>query len=290
MRANSIKKARIIRIISNQYTVNFDGETHIAVAMGKLRLGVKPVVGDFAHVELLEGKWVIQEILERKNALKRPLVANVDQALIVMSAVEPDFSYRLVDRLIFLIAVEGIKPIIVLNKTDLAQQELIDEIVQEYSSSGYTIVTTNKNEDAKELLPLFKDKITVLAGQSGVGKSSLMNRLDLSLSINTQEISKVLGRGKHTTRHNELFELGDGWVADTPGFSSLDFTHITPLELAQRIPDFEEEAQKCRFRDCLHRSEPGCKVKEGIDKGNISSRRYEHYLECLEMTKEDSNG
>jgi ribosome biogenesis GTPase / thiamine phosphate phosphatase len=254
--------------------------------MGKLRLGVKPVVGDRVEVEFLDDKWVIQSVLERRNVLKRPLVANVDQALIVMSAKEPDFSYTLVDRLIFLVAVEGIEPIIVVNKTDLVDASFIDEVTDEYAHRGYKMVLTNRHSDAREMLTLFKDKITVLAGQSGVGKSSLMNRLDSSLKINTQEISKVLGRGKHTTRHNELFNLGEGWVADTPGFSSLDFTHISKLELAQSIPDFAKLAP-CRFRNCLHQSEPGCNVKAAIERNEVSKGRYEHYLECLELTKED---
>ncbi len=254
--------------------------------MGKLRLGVKPVVGDVVEVEHLDDKWVIQSVLERRNILKRPLVSNVDQALIVMSALEPDFSYTLVDRLIFLVAVEGIEPIIVVNKTDLVDASFIDEVTKEYAGHGYKMVLTNRNDDASDMLVLFKDKITVLAGQSGVGKSSLMNRLDASLSINTQEISKVLGRGKHTTRHNELFYLGDGWVADTPGFSSLDFSHLTKLELAQAVPDFSD-LEPCRFRDCLHQSEPGCNVKIALEQGKLSKIRYEHYIECLELTKED---
>lgn len=285
-----IQKARIIKIVSNQYTVFFNEEVHIATAMGKLRMGLKPLVGDFVELEYLENHWVIQRVLERKNELKRPLVANVDQTLIVMSAKEPDFSTTLVDRLIFLVAVAGIEPIIVINKTDLVDEKDLEIMVNEYKNYGYQVITTYKNGNADEIVSLLKDKVTVLAGQSGVGKSSIINRIDNSFELQTQEISKVLGRGKHTTRHNQLYGIRGGWIADTPGFSSLDFSHITKLELAQTVPDFKELAFDCRFRNCLHQSEPGCKIKEMLNEGKISQTRYEHYLECLELTKEDSHG
>lgn len=284
-----MQKGLIIKNISNQYTVYFNQETHIAVAMGKLRLGKRPLVGDHVRLEFTDNKWVIQEVLERKNALNRPLVANVDQALIVMSAKEPDFSYRLVDRLIFLVSYEGIEPIIVLNKTDLINQDEIDKIVSEYESSGYKVYATSRKTQDVSFTEVFEDKITVLAGQSGVGKSSLINRIDQTFELQTQEISKVLGRGKHTTRHNELHQIAGGWVADTPGFSSLDFKHLDPVSFANSVPDFEEYWPSCRFRDCLHQSEPGCAVKKALENKEISQIRYDHYIETLALIKEESH-
>lgn len=285
-----IKEGRIIKNISNRYTVFVDGEAVIAVAMGKLRLGKRPIVGDYVRLEYLENQWVIQEVLERKNELKRPLIANVDQALIVMSLKEPDFSYTLVDRLIFLISVEKIKPIIVVNKTDLGNENEIEEIVNEYLPYGYQVILTNRNKDSEEVVSVLSDKLTVLAGQSGVGKSSIINRIDDRFELKTQEISKVLGRGKHTTRHNELYFINGGWLADTPGFSSLDFKHVDALELAHSIPDFNPYWESCRFRDCIHQNEPGCAVKKAVDESQVSKRRYQHYLDCLELIKEDRYG
>lgn len=280
------QEALIIKNISNQYTVYFGNETHLAVAMGKLRLGKRPIVGDRVAIEMIDNKWVIQEVLERKNALQRPLVANVDQALIVMSLKEPDFSYRLVDRLIFLISYEGIEPIILINKTDLDDENQLDEIVKEYEKGNYKVYTSNRLSKNVEFIEIFKDKITVLAGQSGVGKSSLINRIDQSFQLQTQEISKVLGRGKHTTRHNELHQIADGWVADTPGFSSLDFKLLDEVELAATVPDFKDKWAKCKFRNCIHLKEPGCAVKEAVEKNEISKSRYQHYVEVIELIRE----
>lgn len=282
--------ARIIKNISNQYTVYFDGEIHLAIAMGKLRLGKRPIVGDFVKIEYLENKWVIQSVLERKNQLIRPLIANVDQALIVMSLKEPDFSYRLVDRLIFLVAVEDIEPILVVNKTDLGTDQELQEVVDAYRPYGYHVVVTKAGDDTGIITDLLKDKLTVLAGQSGVGKSSIINRIDAKFELQTQEISKVLGRGKHTTRHNELYLIKEGWIADTPGFSSLDFKHVDPIVLSQSIPEFKNLYMDCHFRNCLHGSEPKCAVKSAVENGDISKARYEHYLECLELIKEESYG
>lgn len=282
-----VQQALIIKNISNQYTVTFNDEVHIAVAMGKLRLGKRPVVGDYVRIEFTEGKWVIQEVLERKNELKRPLVANVDQALIVMSAKEPDFSYTLVDRLIFLVSYEKIEPIIVINKTDLISQKELKEIQEEYERAHYQVFTSQKEDTEVPFVSILKDKITVLAGQSGVGKSSLINRIDESFALKTSEISKVLGRGKHTTRHNELHKIADGWIADTPGFSSLDFKHLDVNRFAMSVPDFKEYWSTCRFRNCIHINEPGCAVKKAVEEEKISKKRYKHYVEIIDQIKEN---
>ncbi|AMC93436.1 ribosome small subunit-dependent GTPase [Erysipelothrix larvae] len=283
-----MEKARIVKIVSNRYTVELNGSMFVAVAMGKLRLREKPVVGDFVEIEMLDEKWVIQKVLPRRNALIRPLVANVDQALIVMSAKNPDFSYTLVDRLLFLVCTEAIDPVIIITKKDLIDEQTLATIIDEYKSSGYDIYAVSKYDDQLGIESVFKDKISVLAGQSGVGKSSILNKLDASLSIDTQEISKALGRGKHTTRHNQLFEILGGWIADTPGFSSLDFAHVDALYLAQNIKDFKPYFESCRFRNCMHVNEPGCAVKTHVETGDISKIRYKNYCECLALIEEDS--
>lgn len=282
-----MNKSIIVRIVSNRYHVFHQGEIIHAIAMGKLRLGTKPIVGDEVKIEWLDPNYVIQEIYPRHNELTRPLVANVDQTFVVMSAIEPDFSYTLVDRLIFLISLQGIKAILVLTKTDLVSQEFVDDIRNEYQRSGYQFIATGLGDHVESLKALLNGKISVLSGQSGVGKSSILNRINKDFSLQTQEISKSLGRGKHTTRHNQLYPLAGGWVADTPGFSSLDFSQVDPKELADSIPDFKEFKDQCRYRDCLHVSEPSCKIKEELELGNISSIRYQNYLECLKLIKEE---
>ncbi len=279
-----MKEALLISIVSNRYQIFLDGDIHVATAMGKLRLGDKPLVGDRLLVDFIEEKWVIQKVINRKNQLVRPFVANVDQALIVMSLKEPDFSYTLVDRLIFLVGYSEIEPILVLSKADLVDPSMIEEVLHEYRN--YKVIVSGHNLPTKPLEDILKGKLSVLAGQSGVGKSSILNRINENFKLNTQEISKALGRGKHTTRHNQLYDVAGGWIADTPGFSSLDFSLLDKLTFSQRIPDFQPYDGQCRYRDCKHLKEPGCKVKEMVEEGVLSQSRYDHYVECFEMIKE----
>lgn len=283
-----MREAVITRIVSNRYSVYFEGEFIIATAMGKLRLGDKPIVGDHVHIEELDGKWVIQQVLPRRNQLIRPLVANVDQALIVMSAKEPDFSFTLVNRLIFLVSLQNINPIIIVSKGDLAYSALKQSILDEYEQYGYTVIMSGKDISTDALESVMENKISVLAGQSGVGKSSILNRISDDLELNTQEISKALGRGRHTTRHNQIYPLCGGWIADTPGFSSLDFSSVDPVELSQSIPDFVPFIGNCKYRDCMHIQEPGCIIKEKVESGEISKQRHQDYLDCLTLIKEES--
>ena len=253
---------KIIKIVSNRYTVYSEGQSYDAIAMGKLRLQDRPVVGDEVEFELIEEQYCIQKILKRRNQLYRPAISNVDQAMIVMSAVEPDFSNILVDRLIFLISYNDIEPVIVITKMDLIDEtNEINQYIEDYKKSGYKVICTGFGDDLTELKETLKDKVTVLAGQSGVGKSSLLNRLDKRFSLQTQEISKALGRGKHTTRHTELYQVAGGWLADTPGFSSLDFSRIDSKLLIEKLKDFRVD-DSCRFNDCQHINEPDCAVKE----------------------------
>jgi ribosome biogenesis GTPase / thiamine phosphate phosphatase len=282
-------KARIIKIISNQYTVfTEDGERLLAIAMGKLRLKKSPVVGDWVLVDELGDKWGIQHVEERFNELTRPLIANVDQAMIVTSLIQPDFSPILLDRLIFLISYANIEPVIVVTKCDLLpSDDPVYQIIAEYQKAGYKVLFTGRDMPVDNIKAALKGKVTVLTGQSGAGKSSLINRIDGSFELITQEISKALGRGKHTTRHSELHYVADGWVADTPGFSSLDFSMIDKDIFRWIVPDFKPYMGKCKFRNCMHENEPGCAVKEAVSKNEVSKIRYENYVECLKMIEEE---
>lgn len=282
-----MNKGTIIKNISNQYEVLFDnGEIHACVAMGKVRLDKKPLVGDHVMVETFESQYGIQKILDRKNYLTRPAIANVDQALIVMSSIEPDFSTTLVDRLIFLISLADIEPVLCVTKMDLVKEnDGIYSYIEDYRKSGYRVYTTGKDFDESEIIACFENKITVLTGQSGAGKSSLLNRINPEFQLHTQKTSKALGRGKHTTRHCELFAIGNGWVADTPGFSSLDFSRIDLLELKDKILDFKID-EECRFRNCVHLDEPDCAIKKAVQDGRISSIRYQNYKDVAMLIKQ----
>ena len=279
-----METGRIIRIISNQYEVLCESGAYSCVAMGKLRKGTTPLVGDLVAVEHFVKQSGIQKIYPRHNELRRPAIANVDQAIIVMSAKEPQFSSALIDRFLFQIVYHEIEPILCITKMDLiSEQDEIHAQIQMYQESGYRVYTSGKGEAPKGFADVLKDKISVLCGQSGVGKSSLFNKLDPSFHLQTQQISKALGRGKHTTRHCELHAIQGGWLADTPGFSSMDFTYMEPLTLAQRIPDFKKYINQCKFRDCMHISEPNCALREALVNNLINAQRYAHYCEIVSM-------
>ncbi len=282
----ALMRGRIIKIVSNQYTVLIDDNIVECVAMGKVRLQKTPVVGDFVEAEQLDGQIGIQKILPRTNELIRPAIANVDQVLLVMSAKEPEFSSQLVDRLLFLIHHAGIQPILVITKMDLAKDDSNLEVqIKDYQKSGYQVICVDKSNVASQLPQYLKDKVTVLTGQSGVGKSTILNQINPEFKIHTQAISKALGRGKHTTRHTELHKVADGWVADTPGFSSLDFNNLSLEDLRDSVMEFNAHKEGCRFRNCMHLEEPGCAVKEAIEKNTCSKIRYQHYLEVIYLIK-----
>lgn len=279
-----METGRIIKIISNQYLVLCGNSKYSCVAMGKLRKGKSPIVGDLVEIEHFDGQSGIQKILPRSNELRRPPVANVDQAVIVMSCKDPDFSTTLIDRLLFQIVYHGIEPILCVTKTDLiTKEDSVYEAIKCYKKSGYQVFTSSNKEASKALIACLKGKITVLTGQSGAGKSSLLNRIDPSFHLQTQEISKALGRGKHTTRHCELHAIAGGWVADTPGFSAMDFTYMDIAQLAESIPDFKPYTTACRFRDCVHLNEPDCAVRDAVEGGLVAKERYLHYQEVAAM-------
>ena len=272
---------RVIKIISNKYTVmDKDGNRFSAIPMGKLRKSFSPVVGDFVEIIKRDNDLSIEKIYDRTNYMVRPLIANVDQALIIMSTRNPDFSTALVDRLSFLINHAGIKPILCVSKMDLIDDE-VKNLIELYKHSNMDVILLNSVEDLK---PILKGKISVLTGQSGAGKSTLLNKLNPEFMLKTQEISKALGRGKHTTRHSELYEVCDGFVVDTPGFSSLDFSDITLIDLKNSVLAFK--GHSCKFRDCLHINEPGCMIKNAIEKGDIPRSLYENYMDVVKIIKD----
>lgn len=275
----------IIKIISNQYTIESHGETFVAVPRGKMRLKMSPVVGDFVEFEQVDDSYRIHRILTRKNRLLRPAIANVDQALIVTSLKDPDFSEHLLNRLIILISLAGVTPVICITKADICENfDECENILDKYKKSGYTVIYSYPGCDDGPLKSVLDSKVSVLCGQSGAGKSSLLNRLDPNFKLQTQEISKALGRGKHTTRFCELHKLCNGWVADTPGFSSLDFSRMDLNHLDAYIPDFKPYIGQCRFSDCKHINEPDCAIKKSVEFGIINGSMYEDYKNIL--TKE----
>ncbi|MDO4521066.1 MAG: ribosome small subunit-dependent GTPase A [Erysipelotrichaceae bacterium] len=276
--------ARIVKIVSREYTLLMDDGTRVkSILMGKVRRQDAPAAGDLVEAEYTDSRWVIQKILPRRNRLIRPYVANVDQAIIVMSVVDPDFSTALIDRLSILIRAADITPLLVVTKCDLGISAETEERIREYERGPMKVIRTAKGSLDPSLASVLEGKISVLTGQSGAGKSTLLNELEPSFHLATQEISKALGRGKHTTRHNELHPVAGGLVADTPGFSSLDFSRISARELGQDVIDFEPYIGRCRFNDCVHQNEPGCAVKEAVEKGIIPLIRWQNYLQVLEM-------
>lgn len=283
-------KGRIVKALSGFYYVECDGKIYQCRARGRFRKkDQKPVVGDFCEFSYEEGSdGYILSLSPRKNELVRPPICNIDQALLVFSAKEPDFSSLLLDRFLIVIESLNIEPIICISKVDLVSKEEIEKTLEPYIKANYQVyfISSLNQKGIQEMKTVFKDKVTVVTGQSGVGKSSLLNALDIKLNIDTNEISKALGRGKHTTRHVELLKMHGGLVGDTPGFSSLELT-IDPLDLAVSYHDFKDLSQQCKFRGCLHDKEPHCAVKQAVEEGLISQERYEHYLMFLKECKEN---
>lgn len=282
-------EGRIIKAISGFYYVKSEGEVHQCRGRGIFRKkNITPLVGDFVVFDKNNpDEGYVLEVKPRKNELVRPPVANIDQAILVSSATMPDFNPLLLDRFLVLIESKGIKPILFITKKDIIpekQKQVIDRYVSEYREIGYQVELLSSKENINELgnfESYFSKNVSVIAGQSGVGKSSFLNAINPLLQLKTDDISKRLGRGKHTTRHVELVEVFDGLVADTPGFSALDFNEVKANELDECFPEISEQKSYCKFRGCLHNKEPKCAVKQAVENGEISTMRYEHYISFL---------
>lgn len=289
-----MKEGQIINALSGFYDVQSEGQVYRCRGRGVFRnKKVSPLVGDFVEFEVTnETEGYIMSIQPRSNEFKRPSIANITQAIIVSSAVEPDFSSLLIDRFIVLLEASAIQPIILISKKDLASSSQMKEVQafqKVYEDLGYHIVFTSLEEeseqietgDMEQLFPLLANHVTVLVGQSGVGKSSFLNRLKPSLNLKTSDISASLGRGKHTTRQIALWEIAGGLVADTPGFSSLEFSDIKAENLDECFVEMKEVKPFCKFRSCQHMQEPKCAVKDAVEQGSIAVFRYEHYQTFL---------
>lgn len=271
-------EGQIVKILSNLYTVSSNGKKYECHSRGKFRNdNITPMVGDFVKFD--EENNYILEVLPRKNELVRPLVSNVDQGLIVTSLKSPDFSLNLLDKLLVVMEYHKIKPIICLTKYDLLnskEKKEIKKYIKYYKKLGYKVLY---NTNLFRIKRLFKNKTTVFTGQSGAGKSTLINKFDKTLNLETGEISKALGRGKHTTRYVELMEMFGGKIVDTPGFSMIEFANMKNEDIKKCFVEFDK--YPCPYKDCMHLTEKECRVKKEVKNGNILEERYENYKKFI---------
>lgn len=279
-----MKTGRIIKSISGVYRVDVDGSYYDTKPRGLFRKNkFSPIVGDVVDFEvenITEG--YIHHVHERKNELKRPPVSNIDHLIIVMSAVEPDFSTQLLDRFLVIAHSYHLRPRILVTKKDLTTDSISQNIKHHlsiYEEMGYNTQFIGVDDDIQDVFRAWGPGLAVLSGQSGVGKSTLLNSYFPNLDLETQHISKSLNRGRHTTRHVELFERANGFIADTPGFSALDFDHIQKDEVKHYFLEINEIGEQCKFRNCNHLKEPKCQVKKAIEEGHIAQFRYDHYVQ-----------
>lgn len=283
----------IVKGIGGFYYVEAYQTIYECKARGKFRkTNVIPIIGDYVLIHItdeIEKKGVIEEILERKNSLIRPAVANVDQAMVVFSVSYPQIHLDLLDRFLIHIEKENIIPYIVLNKIDEADVTSYQNIIERYTKVGYEVICLSAKEaiHTDVLLPKLKDRITVFAGPSGVGKSTLINTIEEGLTLEIGQVSDKIKRGKHTTRHVELIPLtGGGFVLDTPGFTSLQLNGIEADELQYYFPEFKPYIGTCKFRGCTHIHEPECMVREALEENKIVKERYETYCTFYKQLKE----
>ncbi len=286
-------QGKIVKGIAGFYYVHVAGhDIYECKAKGVFRKNhEKPLVGDNCDIEVIdEDKKTgnIVKILNRQNSLIRPNVANVDQALVIFASVKPEPNFNLLDRFLILMKQNDIPCLLVFNKRDLAGDDKLAEIEKIYEKAGYPVIFTSAEEkiEIDTVAKLLKGKTTTVAGPSGVGKSSIINLLQSDVKVETGSISEKIDRGKHTTRHSELFALDDdSYILDTPGFSSLSLFDVMREDLRWFYPEFDEYMCECKFDNCIHKNEPVCGVKKAVEKGLISKTRYENYLLLLEECK-----
>ncbi len=285
-------RGKILKGIAGFYYIETtDEKIYECKAKGIFRKdNIKPLVGDDVEIDIIDGEkrlGNLTEILPRKSKLLRPPVANVDQAVILFAIVKPDPNYNLLDRFLIMMRGQNLPVIICFNKQDIASKEEQDELTKAYEKCGYKVlfISVKEEKGLDELKALLKGKTTTLAGPSGVGKSSLLNKLVPDADMQIGELSRKIERGKNTTRHSELFYVkelsgGDGFdtfVIDTPGFTSLEMRDVTTENLMQYYPEFEEFEPECRFGGCSHIAEPDCGVKRALEEGKIAKVRYDNY-------------
>lgn len=272
-------QGRIIKSLAGFYYVESDGVVYQTRARGNFRKkGQTPYVGDFVDFSAEDhSEGYILAIHDRKNSLVRPPIVNIDQAVVIMSAKEPDFNANLLDRFLVLLEHKAIEPIVYISKMDLlTSPDEIAAIQKRYQEIGYQFCTS-----LDELLPLLTDKVTVFMGQTGVGKSTLLNKIAPDLKLETGEISDSLGRGRHTTRAVSFYNVNGGKISDTPGFSSLDYEITNAEDLNKAFPELRRLSRLCKFRSCTHTHEPSCAVKDAVESGELWQSRYDNYLQFL---------
>lgn len=271
-------KGQIVKIVSDLHYVSYENETFPCKCRGVFRnKSIMPVVGDFCRFS--KEKLIIEEILPRINIFSRPKVANITQAIIVTSLKNPDFSINLLDRFLIILHINNVKPIICITKEDLIEEdklEKISEILSYYRELGYTVISNTNINGLKELL---KNETTVFTGQTGAGKSTLINKIDERLSLEVGEVSLSLGRGKHTTRTVSLYEIDSGKILDTPGFSLIDFNNLDKEQIKNSFIEFKKFP--CIYKNCSHTNEAECRVKEAVRNNKILKERYEDYLKFI---------
>lgn len=272
-------EGQIIKIVSDLHIVSYNGKNYDCKCRGKFRKDkIIPKVGDYVIFD--SGKKVIEKVLPRKNSFQRPSVANIDQAFLITSLRLPDFSLNLLDKLLVLMELHNVEPIICITKRDLLstnELEKIDEALAYYKKLGYQVIY---NTDIDKIKKLLNNKTSVFTGQTGAGKSTLLNKLNPDWNLDTGEVSTALGRGKHTTRVVELFEIENGKVLDTPGFSALDFYEYSNEQIRDGFIEFKD--YPCIYKDCMHKNEEECRVKIAVNDNNIMKSRYENYLKFIE--------
>ena len=283
-----MKKAegRIIKSLSGFYDVQTTGGIVSCRGRGHLRRGAEtPLTGDMVEITVEHNKGMVERILPRRNWFIRPAVANVDALVVFAANVNPITEPFLIDRVAAIAGDQEVPVVLCVNKCDL--DPAID-LVRIYQNAGFTVIQTSAEtgEGVEELRAAIRGKLVAFTGNSGVGKSSILNRLCPQLALATGEVSEKLGRGRHTTRHVELYDLGeDTYVADTPGFSSFDTDQMEVIlkeNLQYAFPDFGEYIGCCQFHDCSHRKEPGCAVTAAVGEGRIEKSRYDSYLKLYE--------
>lgn len=252
-------------------------------------LGIKPLVGDDVEIEILSGtEGNVTKILPRENALIRPAVANIDQAMVVFAAADPKPNRNLLDRFLVTMGYQGVPVVLCINKADLDQEEQARKLAEIYEKAGYEVllISALHDEDLEQVRSRLHGKTTALAGPSGVGKSTLTNRIQPEASMETGAVSEKIRRGRHTTRHSELFFVEpDTFLMDTPGFSSIFVDDMEPGKLAALFPEFESFVPQCRFLGCAHVGERECGIKDAVSRGEIDKERYENYRLIYEELK-----
>lgn len=288
MQENERKIGRILRSLSGFYDVQTENGTVTCRGRGHLRRGTEsPLTGDMVEISIEKG--MVEKVLPRKNCFVRPAVANVDILVVLAANVNPVTEPFLIDRVAAIAGNQSVDVCICVNKCDLDPGLDLANI---YRHAGFTVIQTSAEtgEGVEELRKLLQGKLAAFTGNSGVGKSSVLNRLSPELALATGEVSEKLGRGRHTTRHVELYKLDENtYVADTPGFSSFDTDQMEVIlkeNLQYAFPDFAPYVGTCQFRDCTHRKEPGCAVRSALEAGEIEATRYDSYLRLYEKASQ----